>query len=88
MIIKTGQKGRIILPEQYMKALQIENGSDVEVILGANELIIKKVFPGCIFCNSAANLLRVGRLYVCRQCIDRLGEAKENDFLYPFVPNK
>lgn len=50
--------------------------------LAYQEIVIRKAVDGCIICNAASGLVRIGEYFICERCIKRLAEAKPGDFLY------
>lgn len=83
MIRKVDELGRIVLPMEYRKALNIKERDEVDLILESDKITIQKPVLGCHFCNSTVDLVRIGNEYVCKSCIQRLYEAKDGDILYP-----
>lgn len=83
MTRKVDELGRIILPIEYRKALNIREKDEVDLVLESDRITIQKPVLGCHFCNSGADLVRIGNEYVCRACIQRLHEAKTGEVLYP-----
>jgi AbrB family looped-hinge helix DNA binding protein len=75
MLKKLDKCGRIVIPKEYRKALSIKNNSEVEIVLKANELSIKRPVLNCVFCNAAADLVKIGNLFVCRSCIKRINNT-------------
>ena len=83
VIKKADKSGRVTVPSGYVKEIGIKGNDEVEITFGADEIIIKKPVLGCVFCDAGANLVRIGNLYACRYCINRLQNAKDGDMLYP-----
>lgn len=82
MIVKTDELGRIILPKEYREVLKIREEDEIEIVLEANEIIIKKPIFGCVFCHAAVTCIRIENLSVCGSCIEKLHNAKKNHLLY------
>jgi transcriptional pleiotropic regulator of transition state genes len=80
---KVDELGRIVLPAEYRNALNVKEKDEVNLSLGAGMITIKKPILGCHFCNSAVNLVRIGGETVCKSCIQRLYEAKDDDVILP-----
>ena len=64
--------GRVVLPVEFRQALGINEGDDVEVALGNNEIVLKRAAAGCVFCSADADLIENDGIYVCRLCVERL----------------
>ena len=82
MFGKIDELGRVVLPREYRRVLGIDGEDEVEILLSANEIVIRKPIFGCVFCGAAHGLARMGDLCVCRLCARRLYEAGEGDVLY------
>lgn len=65
--------GRLVLPADIRKSLNIINGEDsVEFFLDNDSIIIKKYRPACIFCKSDENLVEFKNQSVCLNCMEEL----------------
>lgn len=73
--------GRIALPLELRNELNIRSGDKLSVFLTAECITISKKVQGCLFCNSGLVLVKIGERYVCRNCINRLTNAKEGDII-------
>jgi transcriptional pleiotropic regulator of transition state genes len=83
MIKKIEEAGKFFIPSEYMQELRWYEGDSIEMFVRSGELVMRKLTPSCIFCNSAGKLVKLGRLCACRACIGRLHEANDGDYLYP-----
>ena len=83
MIRKVDELGRIVLPAEYRKALEIKEKDSLKLILEPDKIIIKKPVLGCHFCGMAVNLIHIGDEYICKACIERLYKAKDDEVIYP-----
>lgn len=69
--------GRLVLPADIRKALNITDGEDsVEFFIDSDSVIIKKYRPACIFCSSAENILAYKGQSVCESCMNDLRSGK------------
>lgn len=69
--------GRIVLPIEMRKELDLMvDNTKVEIFARGNEIVIKKYAPSCIFCHSADNLIEFNGQKICRECANKIGEAK------------
>ena len=82
MIDKVDQRGRITIPAAVMQALAIKAKDEIEIRLSSDKMILKRVIRSCVFCNATENLVKIGDAHVCRSCIDRLHNTKDDDVLY------
>lgn len=83
MTRKVDELGRIVLPIEYRQSLNISEKDELEITLDSDKIIIRKPIAGCCFCQSTVNLVQIGRDHVCRECIQRLHDAKDGDVLIP-----
>lgn len=81
MLRKIEEQGRVVIPVEYRKALSIYDKDELEVTLKAGEIILKKPIFGCHFCGMAVNLVRIGDRAICRDCIEKLYDRK-NDAVF------
>lgn len=69
--------GRLVLPADIRKSLNIVDGIDsVEFFVDNDSVIIKKYRPSCVFCNSAENIVNYKNQTVCKSCLDDLRNGK------------
>ena len=71
--------GRLVLPSDIRKALNITDGEDsVEFLVQGNTITLRKYRPVCVFCGSGENNLTYKGQPVCLNCLDELrtGSAK------------
>ena len=59
--------GRIVLPKDYRKHLNISENSVVSIILDDNKIIISPQISTCAICGSSKNLH--AELPLCQDCI-------------------
>ncbi len=68
--------GRLVLPSDIRKALDLKNGVDsVEFFMDNDSVIIKKYRLTCIFCQSDENLISYKNQAVCRNCMEELKKS-------------
>ena len=71
--------GRVVIPKEHRNALKVENDVDsFEIFLEGDKIVMKKFQPTCIFCNKLGPSVAYGEYTVCKDCIERLNEAKEH----------
>lgn len=65
--------GRLVLPSDIRKSLNIVNGVDsVEFFVDNDSVIIKKYRPACVFCKSDENIQSFKNQTVCQSCLNEL----------------
>lgn len=74
IVRKVDNLGRIVLPVELRRILDIDVHSDVEIYVEGDQVILKKYVPDCIFCGSKENLSSYADKYVCKECREKLGK--------------
>lgn len=64
--------GRIVLPIEIRRNLDIEERDQLEIYLDGDSIILKKYEPTCVFCGNARSLSSFRDKNVCRECIKKL----------------
>ena len=75
IVRKVDELGRIVLPVECRRVMEIEDKDALEVFVEDNTIILKKYEPACIFCNEAGNVVNYKGKNICRDC---LAELKKN----------
>ena len=57
IVRKIDALGRIVLPIELRKRMDIATGDDIEIFVEGNTIILEKYSPMCIFCVTATTLL-------------------------------
>ena len=71
--------GRIVLPIELRRTLEIGDSDSLEIFIEDNTIILKKYQPTCIFCDSLADSVQFGGYTVCKNCISKLDELRETE---------
>ena len=71
-IRKIDELGRIVIPMEIRKILDIKEKDALGISLEANSICIKKETPYCIFCNSNSDLKFFNNKNICTNCIQKL----------------
>ena len=69
---KVDELGRLVLPIELRKILDIKEKTPLEISLFNNGIFIKKEVPSCVFCNSNIELKSFYNKCVCKNCIKKL----------------
>ena len=72
MVRKVDELGRIVLPIELRKMMDINVKDSVEIFTDSDSIILKKYHPACIFCGDAADVVYFNGKRVCRGCIEKL----------------
>ncbi len=65
--------GRIVLPIELRKHMEIATGDDIEIFVDGNTIVLEKYSPSCVFCGSKDNLVDYEGKNVCKCCREKLG---------------
>ena len=68
--------GRVVIPKEIRKKLNIDQKDPIEVYIEGNSIILKKFENGCIFCNNSKNLQVYKEKLICKKCLESLSELK------------
>ena len=71
-IRKIDELGRIVLPAEIRRTLNISQKDDVELFTADNMLLLKKYNEACVFCGSPEDLKPLKDKNVCSRCIEEL----------------
>ena len=66
---KIDSLGRIVLPIELRRALDLECDDEVVIRIEDEKIVIEPLDESCIFCGSDRNLRKIGKYYVCQNCV-------------------
>lgn len=72
IIRKVDDLGRIVLPIELRRTLDISERDELEICMENDRIILRKYEPDCVFCGSFQNLIQYRSKNVCEDCIKRL----------------
>ncbi len=72
IVRKVDELGRIVLPIELRRTLDIEIKDALEIYVDGNSIILKKYEPACIFCGNAKDVLTYKGKIICQDCLDEL----------------
>lgn len=64
--------GRIVLPIELRRGLDIQERDQVEIYLDGDRIILQKHETSCLFCGGTRGLADYKGKSVCRECIKNL----------------
>lgn len=76
IVRKIDDLGRIVLPIELRRVLDIDKDSSLEIYVDNESIILKKYQPACIFCGSAENVVQYQGRNVCGECRSALANIK------------
>lgn len=68
MVRKIDSLGRIVLPIELRRVLDIDEDSTLEIFVEGDQIVLKKYEPACIFCGEAKDVVQYKGRNVCSQC--------------------
>ena len=72
IVRKVDNLGRIVLPVELRRTLDISIKSDLEIFVDGDQVILKKYIPNCVFCGNREELTEYTGKMVCAHCIKKL----------------
>ncbi|MGM0471582.1 MAG: AbrB/MazE/SpoVT family DNA-binding domain-containing protein [Bacillota bacterium] len=75
IVRKIDELGRIVIPIEIRRNLQLEEKDSVEIYVDDDSIIFKKYEPACIFCGEASDTTIYKGKIVCQDCIDEISET-------------
>ena len=63
IVRKVDELGRIVLPVELRRTLEINEKDDVEIYVDGASIILKKYRPTCVFCNSIKNIIKFKKVF-------------------------
>ena len=77
---KVDELGRIVLPKELRKALDIKEKDPLEIFVGeSGEIILRKYQPACIFCNGMDGIITFKGHNVCHNCMEKIARHLNDD---------
>lgn len=76
IVRKVDELGRIVLPIETRKRLELGAGDGVEIFVEKDRVILKKYEPSCIFCGDADNVINYKDKKICMACMEELKKAE------------
>lgn len=75
IVRKVDELGRIVLPIELRRTLDIEVKDALEIYVDGSQIILKKYEPACIFCGNAKNVIHFKGRNLCEDCLHELNQA-------------
>lgn len=67
--------GRIVLPAELRRTLNISTRDYLEISVSGPQIILSKAETLCTFCGSSEDLIDFNGKYICRSCTNAVSEA-------------
>lgn len=72
IVRKVDELGRIVLPIELRRTLDIEVKDSLEIYVDGTQIILKKYEPACVFCGNAKDVINFKGKNICRNCLSEL----------------
>lgn len=72
IVRKVDELGRIVLPIELRRTLDINEKDALEIYVDSNQIILRKYEPSCIFCGEVDGVIDFKGKKVCSKCINSL----------------
>ena len=72
IVRKIDELGRIVLPMELRKMLDIQQKDSLEMFIDEDKIILQKYQPSCIFCNRTDEIVYLHGKRVCSSCIETI----------------
>ena len=70
--------GRVVIPIEWRKELNINPKDTVEIIKNGDEIIIKKYVQGCYCCKEyKEDLVEYKGFKICKSCLEKVNELSK-----------
>lgn len=76
IVRKVDELGRIVLPIEMRRTLDIGEKDTLEVLVEGDSIILRKFQDSCVFCDSVRELVMYKGHYVCPDCIAALNNER------------
>lgn len=74
IVRKVDELGRIVLPIEMRRTLDIEEKDALEIYVEGSSVILKKYKPSCIFCDTTKDIVVFKGKSICPKCLKELKE--------------
>ncbi|WP_409068884.1 AbrB/MazE/SpoVT family DNA-binding domain-containing protein [Clostridium caseinilyticum] len=72
IVRKVDDLGRIVIPKELRRTLNIEEGDGLEIYTEGEQIILKKYEPCCIFCGEGKEVINFKGKNICKKCLKGL----------------
>ncbi|MBQ8345852.1 MAG: AbrB/MazE/SpoVT family DNA-binding domain-containing protein [Clostridia bacterium] len=72
VVRKVDELGRIVLPIEIRKVLDIKPRDAVEIFTDSDKIILQKYQPACVFCNQVDDIVYFNGKRICTACVEKM----------------
>ena len=77
IVRKVDELGRIVLPIELRRTLNIELRDPVEIYVDGQSIVLRKHEPTCVFCGSNKKVVTFKQKNICAACRAELSEEQQ-----------
>lgn len=77
IVRKVDQLGRVVIPMELRKSMNIEEGQPLELYTEGEMIILKKHIPGCHCCGDVNVKATILGVKLCNNCINEFNKARK-----------
>lgn len=74
IIRKVDELGRIVLPIETRRSLDIVERDEIEIFVEEDRIILQKFEHSCVFCGSSDSLITYQNKNICTECAQNIGQ--------------
>lgn len=75
VVRRTDRLGRVCLPREMRRVLEIGADTPVEMQLDGNGIVVRRFAPGCVACGRDDVFKSSGAVRLCKSCFAALAEG-------------
>ena len=72
IVVKLQSTDRLLLPKEFMDALNLSDSDSLEFIFEINSIRIRKYIPMCTICGKSEDVVEFERSRLCRSCVNEI----------------
>ena len=72
IVRRVDELGRIVLPIEIRKMMNINVKDAVEIFTDNDRIVLQKYQPACVFCDDADGVTYFNGKRLCRKCIEKI----------------
>ncbi|BAK80604.1 AbrB/MazE/SpoVT family DNA-binding domain-containing protein [Candidatus Arthromitus sp. SFB-rat-Yit] len=69
VVRKVDELGRIVIPIELRRTLDIGEKDSLEIYVDRNHIILKKYEPACVFCGNSKDITTFKDKNICNNCL-------------------
>ena len=76
VVRRLDELGRVVIPKEMRKLLNVEKKDLVRIIKQNNSIIIKKYSMSCMICGETKNIKEYKGICLCSRCIEQIRKSQ------------